>query len=229
MGTYPWGPHGPQSSPQQTTPNPTATSSFPPLGGGGAFPAPMGGGYPAGGTVGGVAPTGSGGPFLSLTLSIIMLPFVWMFWVCLYPLTAVAGTVVGVMVAAFSARRLLPDEGNIAAGFGFISAYIACIIVSRVEYKLAEHAAFRWTRHVVRLILLGILALPWIAGMMADAPAFPVMLRSLSQPRVLVASLLTPVGVGTVAVAVVGGHFLLLKAERLRAFWHRRLRWIGLK
>lgn len=47
MGSYPWGPHGPQSGPNQVTPNPTpAWVPPPPAASGGSWgvPAPSGGG-----------------------------------------------------------------------------------------------------------------------------------------------------------------------------------------
>jgi len=58
MGSYPWGPHGPQSGPNQVTPNPTPAWVPPPAPSGGSWspPAPS---YGGGG--GGAAPTYSGG------------------------------------------------------------------------------------------------------------------------------------------------------------------------
>src|SRR5947209_5561245 len=91
MGSFPYGPHGPQTRPYDPTPNPTAPSPFPQIGGAEPHFA-QAGSYS--GPSGPVA-TGSGGPFLSFTTSLLMLPFVWMFWICLYPLTAIVGGVVG--------------------------------------------------------------------------------------------------------------------------------------
>ena len=62
MNTYPWGPHGPQSSPHQVTPNPTQSYVPPPAapaynpivhsGGGGGYA----GGYSGGGVAGYAGP-----------------------------------------------------------------------------------------------------------------------------------------------------------------------------
>ncbi len=70
MNTYPWGPHGPQSSAHQVTPNPTQSYAPPP---------PMqaynpvvqggGGGYTGGGSY---APVDSGPPRKSYVLAVIL-------------------------------------------------------------------------------------------------------------------------------------------------------------
>ena len=41
--------------------------------------------------------------------------------------------------------------------------------------------------------------------------------------------LANPTSLVIVLTVVVGVHFLLSKAEPVRRFWHRRLRWLGLK
>ena len=62
MGSYPWGPHGPQSGPNQVTPNPTPAWVPPPAPSGGSWspPAPSygGGGGGAAPNYGGVAAGG---------------------------------------------------------------------------------------------------------------------------------------------------------------------------
>src|SRR5450432_3578778 len=80
MGSFPWGPHGPETSPNQVKPNPTAAQPVGPFGQAGD-----GNAFPTAGPGGGGA-----NPFLSFTVSILMVPLVWMFWICLYPLTATA-------------------------------------------------------------------------------------------------------------------------------------------
>src|SRR4029077_15627143 len=62
MGSFPWGPHGPEVSPHSVKPNPTAAQPVGPLGG-----AEQGGAFPMGGAVAG---TGSGGPLLSIAVSL---------------------------------------------------------------------------------------------------------------------------------------------------------------
>ncbi len=182
---------------------------------------------------GGGAVTGSGGPFLELTLSIIMLPFVWVFWICLYPMTAVAGLVSGFLSVPFFMRFLQRDETQVAAGFGIFLGFAVVMIVSRIEYRLAENEAFRRVRHVIRLILLGMFAVPWIIAFMGDENTrramYGLMLSILTNPAFLLRQLMNPINLAIMAAVIVGMHFLLTKADRLRAFWHKRLRWIGLK
>ena len=162
-----------------------------------------------------------------------MIPFVWLFWICLYPLTAATGIFAGLMVTQISARSLAADEGQVAAGFGVIVGFAVFVVMSRVEYKLAQNEAFRKGRHVLRLILLGVFAMPWFIGFMGDADArrasFAYIFAILAHPLLLLRQFANPVNLAIVGVVMVGMHFLLVKADRLRAFWHRRLRWIGLK
>jgi hypothetical protein len=62
MGTYPWGPHGPQSGPNQVTPNPTP-SYVPPSSGGGDYYAPTSSSPAYGGWYGGGAAAAYSGPW----------------------------------------------------------------------------------------------------------------------------------------------------------------------
>lgn len=236
MGSFPWGPHGPETSPYDVRPNPTPQTVFPNIGGGGDYAAPSGGGaMPYGGTAsygGGVAYTGGGGnPLLSIVLSLVMLPFVWMFWICLYPLTAAAGMIAGFATVplAFRMMSLQGDVADVAALAGVIVGFAVFAVMSRLEYRLAKNTGYRVTRHVVRLLLFGVLALPWIQSTMVAGSATRYVLAVLSHPAYLAAQLAQPRNLAIVAGVMVGMHFLLWKAERLRAFWHRRLMWIGLK
>jgi hypothetical protein len=224
MGSFPWGPHGPETSPNQVKPNPTAAQPVGPFGQAGD-----GNAFPTAGPGGGGA-----NPFLSFTVSILMVPLVWMFWICLYPLTATAAVFTGMLTGTLLSRVLTAaDEVSVAQLGGVAAGFVVAIIVSRVEYKLAQVKVFRWTRHVLRLILFGLLALPWIQAIIFDAKVGGSTTRYiysvLTHPQFLVSQLANPVNLATVAAVMIGMHLLLWKAERLRAFWHRRLSWLGLK
>lgn len=210
MGTSPFGPHGPQTRSYDPTPNPTAPSASVPVFGDGDQQASS-------------TKTGSGGPFLSFATSVLMAPFVWMFWICLYPLPAAAGFLGGWLVAEYA---------NGGLGFGVIAGYAVIIFMSRVEYRLAQHSTYRASRHVVRLILFGALAIPWIQAMVFSAGGSAeasYILTMLTSPRLMLPQLANPTSLVIVLTVVVGVHFLLSKAEPVRRFWHRRLRWLGLK
>ena len=217
MGDFPFGPHGPERRPYDPMPNPTAASAPVPQFGDGGQPAST--------------QTGSGGPFLSFAMSLLMAPLVWMFWICLYPLTAAAGFVGGAIVSRLTAP-FFPGDANGGMGIGVVAGYAVIVIVSRVEYKLAEHARYRSFRHVLRLILFGALAIPWIQAMVFSAGGSAetrYIVAMLTSPSLLLPQLLNPTNLAIVVIVVVGLHFLLLKAPWLRDFWHRRLRWLGLK
>src|ERR1041385_7737291 len=108
MGTYPWGPHGPQSSPHEVMPNPTAPSApVPDFGGGNYYPTTpsYGGGY-AGGATGGGGYAGSAGYsggagffgfLVKFPVSVIILALLWIPTICLYPLTFLSGAAAGLI------------------------------------------------------------------------------------------------------------------------------------
>jgi hypothetical protein len=149
----------------------------------------------------------------------------------LYPLTALAGFVGGLIVARWSAPAF-PGDANGGMGIGIVAGYAVIVIMSRVEYKLAQQSIYRTPRHVLRLILFGALAIPWIQAMVfsAGGPSEArYILMMLTSPRLMLLQLANPTNLMIVLTVVVGVHFLLWKAQRLRDFWHRRLRWLGLK
>jgi hypothetical protein len=224
MGNYrPWGPHGPEASPFDVKPNPTPAGNFQNLGGADwevAQPTTGGGG-------------GATHPVSQIVFSVLMLPFVWMFWICLYPMTAAVGIVTGLVVSSVGSQFLARNDADVATFFGIVAGFAVIVVVSRIEYRMAENAGFRGGRHVLRLILLGIFAGPWFLAFMGDADTRRVILTSMlsmvSHPVLLLTQLLNPATWVMGGIVAVGFHFLLKKADRLRAFWHRRLRWIGLK
>ena len=73
--TSPFGPHGPQTNGYSVTPNPTAQSSFPNIGGGDSYAGysqPSGGGYVGGGYAGGSVYVPTGPPIKFITLGVIL-------------------------------------------------------------------------------------------------------------------------------------------------------------
>jgi hypothetical protein len=224
MGSFPWGPHGPETSPHEGKPNATAPEPVPQFGQADSYTAPP------------IAGSASGGPhpILSITVSLLMIPLVWMFWICLYPLTAAAALFTGLITTAMLSRVLTAaDEASVAQLGGVIAGFAAAVIVSRLEYKLTQNPPLRLARHVVRLILFGLLVIPWFQGVVRNANIAGSSTRYifvvLSNPKILAAQLANPQNLVTIFVVIIVMHFLLWKAEKLRAFWHRRLFWLGLK
>jgi hypothetical protein len=178
--------------------------------------------------------TGGANPLASIAASLIMVPLVWMFWVCLYPLTAAVSVGTGFAAGTMLGRVLTArDEASVAQLGGVIAGFVAAIFMSRIEYKLAQNSGFRWARHAVRLLLFGTIAFPWFQALIgyptAGGSSIRYLLASFNNPRLYLSQLLLPQNLATIAIVMVLTHFLLWKADRLRAFWHRRLFWIGLK
>jgi hypothetical protein len=223
MGSFPWGPHGKETSPYEVKPNPTPSGSVGQFGQDDSYAAPLPTGYAGGGP----------NPLLSLIASLVMVPLVWMFWICLYPMTAAASALTGFLTGSLLSRVTASDVASVAPLGGVIAGYATAIIVSRVEYKLAQNIALRWARHVVRLLLFGALAIPWFQGVIKDTrlggSSTLYIFAVLSHPQILASQLANAQSLEIVLAVMVGMHFLLWKAERLRAFWHRRLFWLGLK
>lgn len=224
MGTFSWGPHGPETSAHEVKPNPTAPEPVPQFGQAETYTAP-----PTAGSA-----SGRPHPLLSVTVSLLMIPLVWMFWICLYPLTAAAALFAGFLTTSMLSRVLTAaDEVSVAQLGGVVAGFAAAVIVSRLEYKLTQDKFLRLARHVVRLILFGLLAIPWFQGVVRNAKIAGSSTRYifavLSHPKILAAQLANPQNLATVLVVIMAMHFLLWKAEKFRAFWHRRLFWLGLK
>src|SRR5512132_1560472 len=134
MSTFPWGPHGPQSSAQQVRPNPTAASPAP------AFEQPE---YenPAG------TPGGFGGTALpNIIFSLLCLAILWIPFVCLYPLTAAAGIGLALGLIPIFSRMVPPDALDVARLGGILVGAVAVGIMIRLEYRLAQNLGFRLAR-----------------------------------------------------------------------------------
>jgi hypothetical protein len=224
MGSFPWGPHGPETSPHQVKPNPTPADPVGQFGQGDSYSTQPATGYTGGAT----------NPIVSITASLLMVPFVWMFWICLYPMTAAAALFTGFVTNSMLHRVLTgADEVSVAQLGGVVAGFAAAVIVSRVEYKLAQNSSLRFARHVLRLILIALFAFPWLQALIGNPRVVGLSTRNifdgLTNPKALISQATNPQNLLTILVVMIVVHFLLWKAEKLRAFWHRRLFWLGLK
>lgn len=184
----------------------------------------MGAPSPAGG--------GSGGFLVLVVLSLLLVALLWIPMICLYPLTALAGALAGVG-SFLVAVRLLPVDGrDVAMVIGIGVGVVVVWKVYRVESRLAGHPQFRLIRHAVRLLLLGIWAIPILQlAMGATAPTTTTryVLAMVSSPRALLPFLARPQNLAIWMGAMVALHFVLWSADSLRQWWHRRLKYVGLK
>jgi hypothetical protein len=222
MSTTPFGPHGPHVPANTTTPNPTEQQTHTQIGGeGNAPPVHVYQGSP--GNIGIIV--------VDFIVTLFTLIYFWPFFVCLYPLTGTAVAAATLIARPLIAHSLQPDEESVLFGLLLILAAVVVAIMIRVEYRLAQFFAFRLARHVVRLMLFALIAGPTILWLQPSVEAtFTVFLLGfLAQPSLFVCFLMNPVNAGIVAALAVGLHFLLWKADRVRNFWHARLRRIGLK
>jgi hypothetical protein len=215
LANLPWGPHGAEAPPHTVKPNPTAADAVP------AFNQPDEA----------AAPTQGGGVLgtigANIVTSFFMLIMLWMPMVCLYPLTSAAGASAGFLSRPIFAAVLPEDTRDVSLALAFLVGAVAIGIVNRIEYRLAQSARYRSIRHVVRLVLLALLAMPTIQTTV-DASA-PYVYAFVTSPRAIAEFLSTPQNLLIWIAVVVGLHFLIWKAEPVRRFWHRRLKWIGLK
>jgi len=234
MGSYPWGPHGPQAGPFDVRPNPTAPSAPVPQFNTPSWgaPLPAGGGATSGGVSYGTYAAGPPGPHR--ILSLLLVGTLWMFWVCLYPLTAAAGLLgVGVSaqaLAALMAKGVIPRNALILLG-AYVVGVAVVVVMSRIEYRLAQILPFRIIRHVVRLGIFGLMTtalLPLFYGTPEGNSATEYFTRFFSRPGNVGRVLANPVNLAIVLAVIVAMHFFLWKSG-LNEFWHRRLSAIGLK
>jgi hypothetical protein len=217
----PWGPHGAEVPDNSVRPNPTAPSPVQQFGGGQEVAAPVAGG---GGGLGGV--------LAQIVFSLVLLMLLWIPMACLYPVTALAGIASGAAIFRASERLLPPDARDVALALGFVVAAVAVLKVYRIEYRLAEKPAFRAVRHAVRMLLLGVWAIPILElSMGATGPSTSTgyILTEVRSPRALAAFLKQPRNLALWVAALVGLHLLLWSGKSVRRWWHRRLKFIGLK
>jgi hypothetical protein len=83
-------------------------------------------------------------------LSLMLVLCLWMFWVCLYPLTALAGFAT-MAFAIPLVRRVFPPDPVFTFHLlpvlaGYAAGIAALVIVSRIEYRLARYSIYRISR-----------------------------------------------------------------------------------
>lgn len=223
---YPWGPHGArQDGPgppvhpaeAQNPPHPVEFPTAPPQ------PQRPVGSAPFGDSNG--MPVSMVPSFLkdvlagSFIINVAFVGILWQVWVCLYPLSALAGGVT-FAVATPVLRALLPRTTVIAPGLfpiagGIIAALVAGWNVCRLEEVLAKSYFYRVLRHLVRLPLLGMATATILQK--AQLRPYDPSLGGIAQV------LRTPSNLGIVVGVMIASHFILWNWKWGREFWHRRL------
>jgi hypothetical protein len=168
----------------------------------------------------------------NIFVSLVMMVILWFPAACLYPLTAGSGITAAVVTMQILARVLPADAGDVPLVIGVLVGAIVVGIVIRIEDRLSRSGRYRWARHGLRMVLLGMWAIPVIQlAMGATAPSTSTryILEVVSSPRAMATFLTSPVNLGVWLACLLGLHFLIWKGERARRLWHRRLAWIGLK
>jgi hypothetical protein len=157
--------------------------------------------------------------------SFILVCCCWPIWVCLYPLPAAAAVATYLISGAFTHKLTLTaglgtDVAQMVSSLLYLTSVLVTIVVlytvSRGEHRLARSPLYRYPRHIVRLPLLGLLAVWSITErnplLLTNAPP---QIRSESAEIFLVAILMW--------------QLLLWKGAPVRRFWHATLRYSGFR
>ena len=175
---------------------------------------------------------GLGAILANIVISAVMLAILWIPAVCLYPLTSVAGIATSLILMSILSRVLPPDGGDVVSLLSIIGGAIVIFKVFRIEMRLAESATFRMIRHAIRMVLLAIVAIPFVQltmGATAPSTTTRYILAVILRPDVMWEFLLSPTNLGAWLAAVVALHVVIWHSARARRFWHGRLKWVGLK
>ena len=220
MSSSHWGPHGPQAPPNTVTQNPTATSPTPEFEQADHSAPPM--------------PSGevSAIPAQIVTSALLML-MIWEVFPCLYPMTVIAAIMARLLTEPL-VNLVEPAEtkGDLGYLMGWLAAAVAVGIMIRLEYRLAQNPGFRLSRHVVRMVLFSMLAIPILMLCMGAPYSKSTTLFIFSvvtSPPTMLSFLAEPSNLAIWAAFMVGVHFMIWNWKWGRQFWHNRLKWIGLK
>lgn len=149
----------------------------------------------------------------------------WPLYVALYPIAGLAAGAAMIAAILLLQGVLPPQPGMPFNVFVWLIALAAsgaaAVVVTRfVESRLAQNAAFRIARHVLRLALFGgmtLIVIQKATGIPSDTTMGVDFIKASA----------TPINLAIVLGVVVGMHFLLWKGEGFRSFWHRRLEAVG--
>jgi hypothetical protein len=235
MGNFPYGPHGPQTPmfdgvKPATTPSvpppevniPTFKPPPPPPLHFGSY-APTAGGY-------GYAGPGTIGRGTRFVVSAIIVGVFWQFFICLYPMPALAAGFAAVFFAGFLVRSVLPLVSPLNVMLvqivGYAAAIAALYVTMRLEQQLSRHIWYRIPRNVVRLIMFAILGIN-AAENNNGIPLFSGTNPALI-PRNIANILTTPDYLIFVFAFVAVMQLIIWKAEPFRVLWHTCLQGLGL-
>jgi len=232
---FPWGPHGPRGSPFEPKPATTPAmpvqevhlpsntpAAGPPLHFGSYAPTADGCGYAVGpGTI------SRGTKFV---VSAIIVGVFWQFFICLYPMPALAAGFAAVFCAGFLVRTVLPLVSRLNVQLvqiiGYAVAIAAWYVAMRLEQKLARYIWYRIPRNIVRLIMFAILAINGVENN-TGIPLFSWTNPALI-PKNIANILTTPDYLIFVFAFVLMMQLILWKADQFRVFWHSCLAGLGL-
>ena len=187
---------------------------------------------------GSYAPTADGygyaGPGISrgtrFVVRAIIVGLFWQFFICLYPMPALAAGFAAVFSAGFLVRSALPlvspQNVMLVQIVGYAAAIAALYVAMRLEQKVARHVWYRIPRGAVRLIMFAILGIN-AAENNTGIPLFSGTNPALI-PRNIANILQTPDYLMFVFAFVAVMQLILWKADQFRVFWHSCLEGLGL-
>lgn len=155
---------------------------------------------------------------LRLLLTALLLAAIYL---CIYPLPTIAAGTTWWLTAQFLAVVAPHLDESVAIVLRAIPALCVLWIVGRHEPCFEEVPGYRVVRHIFRLALLGGIAHFWYLNWTVDhiSPNLPMLERTLRNPF----------HIPLVLITIVGLHFLFIRGERVRQWWHENLELVRLR